>query len=131
MILHGFVPNNFGLGLVIPLIKDKTGNPNRLSNYRGITLIAVISMVFEAVLLNVCDSHLMADDLQFGFKKGLDCDKAIFSLLTFVSVEALFMPKRLILVKRLIMSTTISFIFRFIKDFRFGSLHYLPTGTVN
>ena len=44
MILHSFVPNNFGLGLVIPLIKDNTGNPNCLSNYRGITITAVISI---------------------------------------------------------------------------------------
>ena len=33
MILHDFVQNNFGLGLVMPLIKDKTGIPNCLSNY--------------------------------------------------------------------------------------------------
>ena len=119
MILHGFVPTNFGLGLVIPLIKDKTSNPNCLSNYRGITLIAVISKLFEGVLLVVYDSYLMSDDLPFGFKKGLSCNNAIFSLrtqyYTFMSVEALFMPQLLILVRRLIMSTTISFTFRFIK----------------
>ena len=82
MIFHGFVPNNFGLGLVISLIKDKTVNPNCLSNYRGITLIAVISKLFEGVLLDVCDSYLMSDDVQFGFKKGLGCNNAIFSLRT-------------------------------------------------
>ena len=57
MILHGFVPNKFGIGLVVSLIKDKTGNPNCLSNYREITLIAVISKLFEGVLLNVCNSY--------------------------------------------------------------------------
>ena len=43
---------------------------------------AVISKLFEKVLLDVCDSYLMSDDLQFGFKKGLGCNNAIFSLHT-------------------------------------------------
>ena len=63
-------------------MKDKTGNPNCLFNYRGITLIAVISKLFEGVLLAVCDIYLMSDDLQFGFKKGLGYNNAIFSLRT-------------------------------------------------
>ena len=32
--------------------------------------------------MDVCDSYLMTDDLQFGFKKGLSCNNAIFSLRT-------------------------------------------------
>ena len=82
MILHGVVSTNFDLDLVIPLIKDKTGNSNCLSNYCGITLIAVISKLFEGVLLDVCDSYLMSDDLQFGYKEGLGCNNAILSLRT-------------------------------------------------
>ena len=38
MILHGFVPDKFGLGLVLPLIKDETSDSNRLSNYRDINI---------------------------------------------------------------------------------------------
>ena len=44
---HGFVPDKFGLGIIIPLIKDKTGNLNDVGNYRGITLSAVVSKVLE------------------------------------------------------------------------------------
>ena len=43
IILHGHVPTSFGIGVTIPLVKDKTGNFNDVNNYRGITLSPVIS----------------------------------------------------------------------------------------
>ena len=67
MILHGFVPDKFGVGLIVPLVKDKTGDINNFSNYRGITLIAVISKLFEGALLEICNEFLQSDHLQFGF----------------------------------------------------------------
>jgi hypothetical protein len=78
--LHGFVPDNFGCGTVIPLIKDKLGDVNDLNNYRGITLIPVISKLFELTLLHICAPYMITDDLQFGFKKNVGCADAIFLL---------------------------------------------------
>src|ERR1043165_3016505 len=49
--LHGYVPNDFGNGIIIPLLKDKLGDINDVNNYRGITLIPVMSQLFELVLL--------------------------------------------------------------------------------
>ena len=80
MILHGFVPDDFGCGLIVPSLIDKTCNVSSLNNYRGITLIQTISKVFELTLLEICEQYLITDDLQFGFKKGLGCADAIFSL---------------------------------------------------
>ena len=74
------MPNDFGKGIVIPLLKDKVGNIKDLSNYRGITLIPVISKLLELVILEICEPCLRTDDLQFGFKKGLGCENAIFVL---------------------------------------------------
>ena len=51
-----------------------------LNNYRGITLILVISKLFEFLQLEYFENVLLTDDLQFGFKKGLDCSDAIFTL---------------------------------------------------
>ena len=67
--LHGFVPDDFGCGLTVPLLKDKTGDVSSLNNYRGITLIPTISKVFYLTLLEICEQYLITDDLQFGFKK--------------------------------------------------------------
>lgn len=80
MATHCFVPDDFGKGTLIPLIKDKLGNANDVNNYRGITLIPVISKLFELVLSELCKPFLQTDDLQFGFKKGLGCSNAIFLL---------------------------------------------------
>ena len=65
---------------MVPLLKDKTGDVSSLDNYRGITLIPTISKVFELALLEICEQYLIRDDSQFGFKKGLGCADAIFTL---------------------------------------------------
>ena len=69
MILHGFVQDDFGCGLMVPFVKDKTGNVSSLNNYRGITLIPTICKVFENTLLEICEQYLITDDLQFALRK--------------------------------------------------------------
>jgi len=55
ILLHSYVPEKFGAVICIPLIKDKTGITNDIDNYRIITLSAVISKLFELVLMSVCE----------------------------------------------------------------------------
>src|SRR5437870_2540023 len=43
MAKHGYVPIDFGKGIIVPLLKDKLGDANDLNNYRGITLVPAIS----------------------------------------------------------------------------------------
>jgi len=38
MIRQAYVPDAFGTGIIIPLVKDITGNRGSADNYRGITL---------------------------------------------------------------------------------------------
>lgn len=80
ILIHGFVPNSFGVGLSVPLVKDKAGNINNMDNYRAITLSPIISKLFEIVLLHICDDVLDTDALQFGFKDKIGCADAIFTL---------------------------------------------------
>ena len=77
MATHNVVPDDFGFGIIISLVKDKTGDIANLSNDRGVTLISVMSKLFECVLLNLCDDILVSDQLQFGFKKCTGCSNAI------------------------------------------------------
>ena len=63
ILCHRFVPNSFGFGVTIPLVKDKTGNINDANNYRGITLSPIISKLFEVVLLSMCNDVLKTDSL--------------------------------------------------------------------
>ena len=78
--IHQFVPTDFGKGLIIPLIKDKCGDISSTNNYRGITLIPVVTKLFEHILLYNCEPYLHTEDTQFGFKRGLGCSNAIFVL---------------------------------------------------
>ena len=77
MSTRNLVPGDFGLGIIIPLSKDKTGDIANLSNYRVITLIPVVSKLCKCVLLNLCYDILVSDQLQFGFKKATGCSNAI------------------------------------------------------
>jgi len=77
---HGYVPKNFGNGVVVPILKDKLGDANSLDNYRAITISNIISKVFESCLLDKFGDFLTSHDLKFGFKKGLGCQNAIFTV---------------------------------------------------
>ena len=74
---HRYVPNGFCSGTIVPLIKDKARNLNDIDNYRPITLIPVVSKVFEHVILTLLEDHLISDDLQFGFKRNRSCDDVL------------------------------------------------------
>ena len=50
--IQGFVPDAFGQGVTIPVIKDQLGDSSSLSNYRPITLSPVISKIFECCVLH-------------------------------------------------------------------------------
>jgi len=63
MLLRGYVSNNFGLGVIIPILKDKRGDLTSLDNYRPITLSPVISKIFESVLLIKYGDYLMIGSL--------------------------------------------------------------------
>ena len=74
-----YVPDGFGLGIVVPLLK--AGKPgDRVENYRGITLNPIMSKIFEQCLLVLFSSFLKSSDRQFGFKAGSSCNKAIYTV---------------------------------------------------
>jgi Reverse transcriptase (RNA-dependent DNA polymerase) len=80
MTIHGYVPNQFGRGIIIPLVKDKHGDLTNSNNYRAITISPVISKIFESCLLTKYESFLASNDLQLGFKKSVGCGHALFSV---------------------------------------------------
>jgi hypothetical protein len=80
MVNHYYVPDAFGSGIVVPVVKDKSGDLSSLDNYRPITLSPVMSKLFESFILAKYSDCMKSDDLQFGFKKNLGCNNAIFAL---------------------------------------------------
>ena len=49
---HGFVPDNFGHSVTVPVVKHKMKDLCSADNYRPITLSPVISKNFEYCILN-------------------------------------------------------------------------------
>ena len=79
MLTHAYLPSNFMLSFIVPLIKDKKGDVTSKDNYRPIALTSIISKVFEIVILNIYSEFLKTAPNQFGYKFGLSTEVAIFS----------------------------------------------------
>ena len=78
--IYGVIPDGFGIGTVVPIVKDNLADVTDVNNYRGITLCPTISKLFEYCLLHKYESHMDTNDVQFGFKKNLGCSHALFAL---------------------------------------------------
>jgi len=77
IVAHRYVPNGFCTGTIVPLVKDISRNLNDMDNYRSVTLIPVISKLFENVILSLCENCLLSNELQFGFKRDSSCSDAM------------------------------------------------------
>ena len=77
---HSYVPSQFRLGTIIPIVKDRKGNASDTNNYRGITISAMASKVFEHVLKIQFSQYLKTSTYQFGFKSNSSTSHALFSL---------------------------------------------------
>lgn len=79
---HGQFPTNLKYSLVKPLFKK--GEKDNMNNYRPITLIPVISKIFEKVMYakisNFITKHSILKDEQFGFRKNKSTSSACFML---------------------------------------------------
>ena len=72
-------------GVILPLFKDKGAKANNKDNYRGITLFPTLCKIFEMVLLkrleNFAEQMGLFSNMQFGFKEGVGCTEASFTIL--------------------------------------------------
>ena len=80
MLRHSYVPHQFRRGFMIPLVKDLSGNHSSTSNYRGITILPIISKLFEHVLKLIFFESLSTSKHQFGFKKNSSIVHALHCL---------------------------------------------------
>jgi hypothetical protein len=81
MVMFNYVPIEFGKGVIIPIPKGEGKQAcNKSDNYRGITLSPVLSKVFENCLVTFLRKYLVSSERQLGFKKGVGCNNAIFSV---------------------------------------------------
>ena len=79
-IVHGFLPDHLISSVLIPIVKDKSGDVMDKGNYRPIALSSVISKVLEVLLLDRMEYYLFTSDNQFGFKSKHSTDQCIYIL---------------------------------------------------
>ena len=76
----GIFPDNFKIGKVIPIYKS--GEKNKFSNYRPISVLPTFSKILEKLfnnrLLNFIDKHNILYPGQFGFRKNMATSHALF-----------------------------------------------------
>jgi hypothetical protein len=65
-----YLPTRFMGSLMVPLVKNKSGDLSDVNNYRAIALSTSMSKIFESVLLKHVISSDEIDMCQFGFKKN-------------------------------------------------------------
>ena len=79
--MHGFQPSDLIDTVLVPIVKDKTGDIISVKgNYRHIALASVFSKVLEMALLVKFEKHLYSSDYQFGFKSKHSTDLCIYTL---------------------------------------------------
>lgn len=79
-IKYGYLPEALMHTIVVPVIKNKTGDLSSASNYRPISLGTIIGKILERLIHPELIKKIKIDDAQFGFRPGLSADDAIASL---------------------------------------------------
>ena len=80
-IVRGIIPNSFCIGAIAPILKPRKP-PKQCSSYRPITVSSTLSKLFELVIGNEVRSKCSVPLQQFGFQQSLDCDHALYSLVS-------------------------------------------------
>ena len=77
---HTYLPEALMRTIVVPIVKNKTGDTSDKSNYRPISLATTSAKVLDSLLNGHLMKYVKLHDAQFGFKSGVSTESAIFSL---------------------------------------------------
>ncbi|XP_045455984.1 uncharacterized protein LOC123665768 [Melitaea cinxia] len=79
-ITHSYLPADMMKTVVVPLVKNKTGDISDKNNYRPICLATVLAKVLDSLIDQNLDRYLNIHDAQFGFVPNLSTESAILCL---------------------------------------------------
>ena len=78
-ITTGHIPGDFGASYTVPIPKcDGRSRALSVDDFRGISISSVISKLFEMAIQHKFATYFITSDHQFGFKKHLSCNHAIY-----------------------------------------------------
>ena len=76
----GIIVNTILETVIIPVIKNKSGDATDKHNYRLISMSTTMSKELKLLILHNIDSYLYTTDNQFGFTQNHDTDMCIYAL---------------------------------------------------
>ena len=76
----GYVPDGFSESKITPIVKDKLGDIGKVTNYRPITIVCILSKVFEWYIMEYVEQVISKNYLQYGYVTSRCCEKACFRL---------------------------------------------------
>ena len=79
-IAHSYLPSEIMKFILCPILKKPSLDPTITKNYRPIALATVMSKVFELLILTRHKVKFQTSTSQFGYKKGVGTETAIFTL---------------------------------------------------
>ena len=77
-LLTGYVPDGLGRGKITPIAKEKLGDISKFTNYQPITIVCILSKVFESCILEYVEQFIPKYYLQFDYVKGGSGEKSMF-----------------------------------------------------
>lgn len=77
---HTYLPDEMMKTMVVPIIKNRTGDASDVNNYRPISLATTVAKVLDSVLDKQLDKHISLHDAQFGFRSGHSTETAVLCL---------------------------------------------------
>ena len=80
MLKHGYIVNTILETVIIPVIKNKSGDSTDKHNYQPVAISTTMSKVLELLMLHQIASYLYTTDNQFGFKQNHGTDMRIYVL---------------------------------------------------
>lgn len=88
MICYSHVPDKFAHSYTVPLSKvhDTRTKAMTTDDFRGIAISSVLSKTFEYCIVDRFSDLLVTSDNQFGFKRGLGCIHAIYTVRNIVDL---------------------------------------------
>lgn len=77
---HSYLPHDLMQTVVVPIVKNRTGDVADKNNYRPISLATVLAKVLDGLLDTLLERYLHLHEAQFGFRPGLSTESAILGM---------------------------------------------------
>ena len=79
-LLTGYVPDGCGKGKITPIVKDKLGDIGKVTSYRPITIVCILSKVFELCILEFVEQFMPKKLSKIWSCKRWGCEKTCLCL---------------------------------------------------